>query len=150
MTIGDLPPRYQEEVARQLGNGKPLGLARAEAVRAVEVEAKPRLRQRRTPKLNKLELAWLDVLQRQHPTDRIHSQSITLQLGNGVRYTPDFVVVMPGLATEGITAYETKGRHMWDDAAVKLKVAAALYPWIKFVLVSRNEVGAWRVEEVAA
>lgn len=41
MRIEDLPPKHQAEIARQLGNGKPLGLARANEVRAVEVMPLP-------------------------------------------------------------------------------------------------------------
>jgi len=43
-------------------------------------------------------------------------------------------------------AYEVKG-FMRDDAAVKLKVAASLYPWIKFHLVTRKK-GEWIIQEV--
>lgn len=152
-TIGDLPERYRDDIVRQLGGGKPLGLARQAAVKAVEivVTGEPRLRQKSGPKLNKTETAWRDYLRTQHPTDTIHEQGITLQLGNGVRYTPDFIVICPaGLATEGVcvAAYEVKG-FMRDDAAVKLKVAASLYPWIAFTLVSRKG-GTWNTQEIRA
>jgi hypothetical protein len=153
MTIADLPERYRDDIVRQLGGGKPLGLARHAAVKAVEivVTGEPRLRQKTAPKLNKTETAWRDYLRTQYPTDTIHEQAITLQIGNGVRYTPDFIVTYPaGLATEGVCvmAYEVKG-HMRDDAAVKLKVAARAYPWIGFTLVSRKG-GTWQTQEILA
>jgi Holliday junction resolvase RusA-like endonuclease len=37
MTLGDLPPKYLAEVERALGGGKPLGVARSQAIRAIEV-----------------------------------------------------------------------------------------------------------------
>jgi hypothetical protein len=43
---------------------------------------------------------------------------------------------------------ETKG-FMRDDAAVKLKVAASMYPAFGWLLVTRDKWG-WEVREVAA
>ncbi len=99
--------------------------------------------------LNKTEQAFKDYLTPRHFP--ILCQAVTLKIGNGVRYTPDFFC--PKDATNGheaavteCVAYEVKG-FMRDDAAVKLKVAASLYPWIKFHLVSRKK-GEWIVQEI--
>jgi len=43
-------------------------------------------------------------------------------------YTPDFLTV-----SKVITIYEVKG-FMRDDAAVKIKVAAEMFPWFDWVL----------------
>lgn len=99
-----------------------------------------RLRQRTGPKFNKTEAAFLEWLQERHDTGTIRAQAVTLVLANGVRYTPDFTNLRLGLA------WETKG-FMRDDAAVKIKVAAAAYPEIRFHLVTRNG-GTWDVQEI--
>lgn len=102
------------------------------------------LRQKSGPKLNKLETMFLEVLQNRNPEAKIHCQSVTLVLGNGVRYTPDFVAKIDGT----MNAWETKG-FMRDDAAVKIKVAAGMFPEITFWLVTRDrKEQAWRIERV--
>lgn len=101
---------------------------------------KGRLRQNTTG-LNKTEQAFKKYMQ---PSVEgvLLDQAITLKIANGCRYTPDFVLIeMPNVA-----AYEVKG-FMRDDAAVKLKVAASLYPWIRFHLVTRKK-GEWLIQEI--
>ena len=93
-------------------------------------------------KLNKLERAWLAVL-RQRGADWIGIEPFGLKLASDrCRYHPDFVTLNDGQ----LTAWETKG-WMKDDAAVKLKVAAREYPFIRFVLV-KKEKGQWTETEV--
>lgn len=107
------------------------------------------IRQKAGPQLNKLELAFLERLKRTYPGFEPMAQAITLKLANGCRYTPDFVVVrFPEIKEEWATidAYEVKG-FMRDDANVKLKVAASLYPWIAFHLVQRKK-GIWQITPV--
>lgn len=139
---------------RQLGKGKPIGLARAEAVRAVEVVGTKRLRQSAKGP-NKTEAAFAaylrtDMARRGLAVD-VLEQSITLSLANGCRYTPDIVTVYQESPHGGhyVTAYEVKG-FMRDDAVVKLKVAARAYPWIQFVLVTAGDRArsCWNTEEV--
>lgn len=100
----------------------------------------PRLRQRHGPKLNKTEAAFLEWLCARYDPKDIRAQAVTLVIGNGVRYTVDFTNLRAGLA------WETKG-HMRDDAAVKIKVAASLYPEIKFHLVTRDGP-SWSIQEM--
>jgi hypothetical protein len=52
-------------------------------------------------------------------------QSITLELANNCRYTPDFVTLMPG---GDVRFWEVKGAHIWEDGWIKLKMAARLFP----------------------
>jgi len=60
-------------------------------------------------------------------------------------YKPDFLVLTAG----GLTFYEVKGRNMSDDASlVKIKTAAGLTPWAKFVLVKRIN-GQWDERMIA-
>lgn len=94
--------------------------------------------------LNKTEQAWLNEISLRWPNFQILSQAVTLKLGNGVRYTPDFMVKF-GIHGE-LFAWEVKG-FLRDDANVKLKVAASLYPWIKFHLVTRKK-GEWIIQEI--
>jgi hypothetical protein len=99
--------------------------------------------------LNKTEQAFKDYIETCH--NRVLAQAVTLKLANGVRYTVDFFCPCKRTMDDGdeVTdcyAYEVKG-FMRDDAAVKLKVAASLYPWIKFHLVTRKK-GQWQIQEV--
>lgn len=110
------------------------------------VGVKPRLRQVIGDGLNKTERAfkeWLEISGFAY-LEKIHVQAITLRIANGCRYTPDFIVQS---VRAGLVAYEVKG-FMRDDAAVKLKVAATAYQWIKFNLVTRGKGGTWNVQEV--
>ena len=71
-------------------------------------------------------------------------ESMTLKLAKDTRYTPDFMVMMP----DGeIQFWEVKG--FWhDDARVKIKVAAALFPFV-FIgcrLTPKKRGGGWEFE----
>lgn len=62
-------------------------------------------------------------------------EKITLKLADDTRYTPDFVIVhLDGM----LECVETKG-FMRDDAHVKVKVAAAQFPF-RFTLVDKKGV----------
>lgn len=93
-------------------------------------------------KLNKLERDYLAYL-RALGHGWIGIQNITLKLGHDTRYTPDFWIV----GGAGLQALETKGSFFRDDAKVKIKVAARLFPFINFVLVRRLK-GQWEFETV--
>lgn len=56
-----------------------------------------------------------------------------LRLADDTQYTPDFAVM---LANGEMEIHETKG-FLRDDAAVKLKVAAQMYPF-RFYLVEKS------------
>jgi hypothetical protein len=86
-------------------------------------------------------------------SESVYEESITLSLCNGVRYRPDWIVVKTAPQWDmtfsdafEITAYECKG-FMRDDARKSLLFAAKEYPWIKFVLVWKEE-GAWKQQEI--
>jgi hypothetical protein len=152
LTIADLSPRHQAEVMRQLDGGKPVGIARAEAVRAVEIVGVTKRLRQSSKGPNKTEAAFSAWLKANLHGAIVSEQAITLRIGNGVRFTPDFITVQHDIFDKArfkVCAWETKG-HMRDDAAVKLKVAAAQYPWIKFVLVTAADRARtrWHMEEV--
>lgn len=104
-----------------------------------------RIRQRETPLLNRLETEYFEILKRDVAIGSvIRAQAVTVILGNGIRYTVDFMVlgcsVEPVTATTYVaTAWEVKGPHAFDGALDKLKVAAATYPEIRWIL-------AWKVK----
>lgn len=136
------PNASAEFIRRNLGTeiqeARPKAIAPSAAVDSKPES--PRLRQRQGPKLNKTETAFLEWLCARYDPKDIRAQAVTLVIGNGVRYTVDFTNLRAGLA------WETKG-HMRDDASVKIKVAASLYPEIKFHLVTRD-AGAWSIQEM--
>ncbi len=114
-----------------------------------------RLRQKDGDGLNKLERRFKEWHEANFRSRPLLVQAITLRIANGCRYSPDFVTVVERalpLDTNPafqLFAYEVKGPHAWDDAIVKLKVAASLYPFIGFTLVSWDKTASvWRMETV--
>lgn len=160
---GLLPAGLAEEHMKKLASEKPLLAGPFEDVPKTKIPVKRRLRQD-TKGPNKLEQEFEAFLREEWRTKKahIHPQGLTLTLANGVRYTPDFIVAVPcvtevettyqveGRAAVMLLAFETKG-FMREDASVKIKVAARLYPWIKFHLVTKRrkkDGGGWDIEEV--
>ena len=90
---------------------------------------------------------YLDVERREARVMWWAFESITLRLAKGSRYTCDFFGV--ARVGEGIVlrAYETKG-HQESAAAVRLKVAARLFPWIEFFKVKEPSRGAYTFERI--
>lgn len=102
---------------------------------------------RRVPgRMNKTEAAWalqLEAERRDGAVLAYHFEAVTFKVGDDCRYTPDFFVV---LADGSIRFDEIKG-FIRDDALVKVKVAARMFPWFTFRVVRRVK-GAWDVKEV--
>lgn len=100
---------------------------------------------RRIPgQMNKLEASYAVYLNQQKSAGLVLEywfEGITFRLATDTRYTPDFLVQMPDLTLE---CHETKG-FMRDDAAVKLKVAAAMFPF-RFRLCRRSKAG-WIIKD---
>lgn len=75
-------------------------------------------------------------------------EGIKLRLADNTFYTPDFFVMD---ADRGLVVHEVKG-FMTDDAAVKIKVAAELYPIFRFFLARtrlKKDGGGFSVVEVS-
>ena len=72
-------------------------------------------------------------------------EGMKLRLADNTFYTPDFAVML----TDGsMECHEVKGYWM-DDAKVKIKVAADLYPF-RFVAIkakAKKDGGGWSVED---
>lgn len=150
--IDMLPAKYRAQAAAQLG-GKSKSLNSLGFIgtsQPIAAEGAIMLRQS-SAGMNKTEALFLAHLQATFPGAWIEREPVALKLGNGVRYNPDFLVHLPenyGAHTQQLTAYEVKG-HMRDDAAVKIKVAASKFPFIRFVLVWRSSrAGGWAMQTI--
>ena len=100
-------------------------------------------------KLNKTERRFYEYLLELDIYTFVGVKSFKIKLGDDCRYEPDFITYNAFDAIFGsITAWEVKG-FMREDALVKLKVAARMYPWILFKLVRWNkETAMWNIENV--
>jgi len=70
-------------------------------------------------------------------------EAIKLRLAEKTFLTVDFFLM---LGSGELEAHEVKGTHLEDDAAVKLKVAASIYPF-RFVLVRAMGSG-WSLTDI--
>lgn len=104
-------------------------------------------------RMNKTELAYAEYLSRLQAEGIISHwrfEPLKLRLADRTFYEPDFLIV----TAEGlIELHETKGRPgagpggWMDDARVKIKVAAEMYPEFLFVGASRLKSGGWKIEQ---
>lgn len=95
-------------------------------------------------KRNSLELAYEKHLELLRKADEIlwfKFEAVKLRLADNTFYTPDFLIMMK---TGQIEIHEVKGFWM-DDARVKIKVAAATFPF-QFVGVKYIK-GKWEYEK---
>lgn len=94
--------------------------------------------------MNKTEAAYADALLCEKLAGKIvdyRFEPIKLKLAANTTYTPDFMVV----TNDQIELHEVKG--FWeDDARVKIKVAAQIFPEFLFVAVKKVK-GGWEREE---
>jgi len=91
----------------------------------------------------KLELAYEDHLAlRKAAGEILHwgYETHNLRLAQRTFYMPDFSVVLP----THMEFHEIKG-HWEDDARVKIKVAAEMYPFYRWCAVTRTK-GIWQWE----
>jgi len=98
--------------------------------------------------MNKTESAYRDHLEALLHAGEIlwyRFEGVTLKLADGCRYTPDFVL----MNREGwIECHEVKG-YWQDDARIKIKIAAEMFPF-RFVALkvkAKKDGGGWSVEE---
>lgn len=99
----------------------------------------------RKPRMNKTEAAYASTLELMKRSGEVLDwkfEPMRLILAPNTSYTPDFLVVY----TDHFEFHEVKG--FWrDDARVKIKVAAEIFPWFKFVAVQLIKK-QWKFEEI--
>lgn len=104
------------------------------------------------PKMNGLEAEYASMLEARKMVGEIlhwHYEAVKLRLAGRTYYSPDFMVV---LANREVEFHEVKGKwkgskaaHWEDDARVKIKVAATLFPY-RFMAASKKD-GGWIYEQ---
>ena len=97
--------------------------------------SRPRPRQK-PGVMNKLEKSYSGLLEHQKLAGEIVSwkfEALKFRLAKKTFYTPDFLVV-----ADQIEIHEVKG-HWEDDARVKIKVAAEMFPEFQFIAVQKNK-----------
>ena len=100
---------------------------------------------------NKTEAAYEALLNAQQAAGQIlwhRFEGLKLRLADGCFFTPDFAVLTD---THEIECHEVKGARaiFRDDAKVKIKCAAEMYPF-RFRLAFPKKGGGWEIEEVGA
>lgn len=104
--------------------------------------------------MNGTEKSYEEYLKQQSLAGQIYSynfEAVKFKLADKTYYTPDFMVINKNLEVE---FRETKGTSrgkpfIEDDAAVKIKVAAAMYPQFIFKL-AWKVAGQWLEKEYGA
>ena len=124
-------------------------IARADHIADTRKKAKPA----HTPgRLNKGESLYRDYLSIRMRAGEVQSfafEADTLLLAHRCTYTPDFRVVLPGGTIEYHECKGRKGKSYYarEDARIKIKVAASLYPQFTFCVVWLDG-GTWRRKDV--
>ena len=96
-------------------------------------------------KMNKTEARFAEYLEQlKHLREIVdwRFEPIRFRMATKTGYTPDFMAIYP----QHITFYEVKG-FMRDDAAVKVKTTAEMYPWFRWFVVYWKK-GEWVFKEV--
>lgn len=134
MKLTDLPPSVRAQIQSEPAKSRPQRHGRG--VRRVVGE------------MNGLERDYADELDMRKLSGEVLEwwfDAVKLRLAGNTFYTTDFLVM---LADGTLEIHEVKGGFIEDDAAVKLKVAAASYPFV-FRLVRRpRKRGPWEITSV--
>lgn len=143
MKLSDIKdPRLVRRIQQALGNAEDLKKDIAKAIPGKRIRQK-------TKGPNRLELEAMEYLVEENRRARtgflFRFHTLTLLLANGCKYTPDITGF--GDKAGEINAWEIKGKHAWEDAIVKLKVAAREWPSIHFYLMWK-ENGIWQTQYV--
>lgn len=86
-------------------------------------------------KLNKTERAYHEYLKLKR-YDWLGVQCVTLKLADDCRLTPDFAYITNGM----FYLVDVKGFQR-EDALIKMKVAARMFPWAQFLIVKKTKTG---------
>lgn len=114
-------------------------------------------RPRIVPEMNKGETRyaqWLDLQQKAGDVKCWYFQAMTFKLAKDCRYTPDFVV----FRVDAQTCVDVKGRKTrpdgtqtyWaeEDAKIKIRVAAQMFPMYRWVIAFPLQNGNWEEREM--
>ncbi len=99
--------------------------------------------------MNKLERSFRDqVLEPAYVRGDLvtyHREAIKLRLAGRTHYTADFAVWVSGepFCPPALWLVEVKGGWFRDDAKVKTKIAASMYPHIRWLVVKRERIAGW-------
>ena len=94
-------------------------------------------------KLNKTEKAYLEILRRTPGIDWLGIQNITVKMADDCRFTADFSYIKDGQ----LTLVDTKGGFAREDSYIKIKMAARIFTWARFIVASRVK-GIWTEKEI--
>ncbi len=148
------PTRSDAEVLRRLGVSDVVPSEEDLEWPTKDLSGKPPpLKKQPGDGMNKLERSFAQTLGEgilKPPYHRWAREPIKVRLAGRTWFTPDFAVWFPYTAdtiSGRFTLIEVKG-FMRDDASVKLKVAADLYPEWRWLLVRRAGRHGWGVREV--
>jgi hypothetical protein len=110
----------------------------------VKAPARYALGRLKTGDMNRTEAKYAAELELQRQAGEVawfKFEGVKLRLADATFYTPDFAVM---LSDGTLEMHEVKG--FWqDDARVKVKVAAAMYPF-RFVALTAKR-GTWQIED---
>lgn len=145
ISLDALPEAYRRQAEAQLGQAsETLSKAHSEAKKGASM---PGTSSKPAQKMNKTETRYSLILDYKASKGEILSydfEAVNLRLGANLHYRPDFMVIKPdGL----IEFHEVKGGYIREDAAVKIKAAAARFPCFRFLL-CKYEKGDWAINEI--
>ena len=95
------------------------------------------------PHRSKLETRYAQYLSARPEITAVYYEAVRLTLAPRTTLLLDFLVVYP----DHVELHEVKSGYIREDAAVKLKLAASLYPFFRFVCAQYLK-GAWRFQVV--
>ncbi len=118
-------------------------------------------------RMNKTELEFAWILEQKKRNGELIDyifEMLIFQLADRTTYTPDFVITFPDhfeivdIKARGIKKdvkskisgkiYKRQWSSKRDDAAVKIKCCARLFPYVKWAYYFREEGGRWTREEI--
>lgn len=147
--VSKMQPRYQLAVElemRRVVRANPYIINGKDVEELTKADvAGNRMRQHKGPQKNKLETDFENYLVRFLDVADARFGAISFELANGAKFKPDFTAWIG----DHLYAWEVKGPWASRDAFVRLKVAARLYPKVRFVLASREGRGPkWNLQKV--
>jgi hypothetical protein len=101
------------------------------------------------PRMNKWEALWAAELEQMKRDGAIRwygFEAAKLRLADKTHYTPDFMVLWAG----GLVEFQEVKGFWRDDARVKIKVAAELFPYQFTAITRERKTGEWQFEHFRA